>query len=115
VELVYRHVHVYIPDTPPLTFEDGTHSKRENIISIQQDSKTIVHNSVAIPLTATATGLEVVANLSDTGLSILRGSPKFLGDVVGIFGTFVSGAINHDATPQEAERIYQDLTLEKMM
>jgi hypothetical protein len=84
-------------------------------MSIKQDSKTIVRNIVAIPLTATATGLEVVAKVSDTGLSILRGSPKFLGDVAGIFGTFVSGAINHEATPQEAERIYQDLTLEKMM
>ena len=84
-------------------------------MSIKQDSKTIVRNSVAIPLTATATGLEVAAKVSDTGLSMLRGSPKFLGDVADIFGTFVSGAINHDTTPEQAERIYQELTLEKMM
>ena len=77
-------------------------------MSIKQDSKTIVRNSVAIPLTATATGLEVAAKVSDTGLSMLRGSPKFLGDVADIFGTFVSGAINHDTTPEQAERIYQD-------
>ncbi len=84
-------------------------------MSIKQDSKTIVRNSVAIPLTATATGLEVAAKVSDTGLSILRGSPKFLGDIADIFGTFVSGAINHDTTPEQAERIYRELTLEQMM
>jgi hypothetical protein len=113
VGLVYRYVHVYIPDTP-LTLEDGTRSEGKTIMttSIKTKVKTITCNSVSIPMEAAATTLEVASDVSDLALSTVRGAiptTKRLGNIVGMFAI---GLFNSDLDEQEAKKLYQQTTLE---
>ena len=81
-------------------------------MSIAKDSKTIVRNSVALPLTAAATTLEVASDVSDLALSTVRGAiptTKRLGSIVGMF---VTGMFNADMEEQEVRKLYQETTLE---
>jgi len=81
-------------------------------MSIAKDSKTIARNSVAIPLTAAATTLEVASDVSDLALSTVRGAiptTKRLGSIVGMF---VTGMFNSEMEEQEAKKLYKETTLE---
>jgi hypothetical protein len=81
-------------------------------MSIAKDSKTIVRNSVALPLTAAATTLEVASDVSDLALSTVRGAiptTKRLGSIVGMF---VTGMFNSELDEQEAKKLYKETTLE---
>jgi len=81
-------------------------------MSIAKDSKTIVRNTVALPLTAVATTLEVASDVSDLALSTVRGAiptTKRLGSIVGMF---VTGMFNSEMEEQEAKKLYKETTLE---
>ena len=81
-------------------------------MSIAKDTKTIARNSVAIPLTAAATTLEVASDVSDLALSTVRGAiptTKRLGSIVGMF---VAGMFNSELDEQEAKKLYKETTLE---
>ena len=81
-------------------------------MSIAKDSKTIVRNTVALPLTAAATTLEVASDVSNLALGTVRGAiptTKRLGSIVGMF---VTGMFNSDLDEQEAKKIYNETTLE---
>ena len=81
-------------------------------MSIAKDSKTIARNSVAIPLTAAATTLEVASDVSDLALSTVRGAiptTKRLGSIVGMF---VTGMFNSDLEEEEAKTLYKETSLE---
>jgi len=81
-------------------------------MSIVKDSKTIVRNTVALPLTAAATTLEVASDVSNLALSTVRGAiptTKRLGSIVGMF---VTGMFNSELDEQEAKKLYKETTLE---
>ena len=81
-------------------------------MSIAKDSKTIVRNTVALPLTAAATTLEVASDVSDLALSTVRGAiptTKRLGSIVGMFFT---GMFTPEMEEQEAKKLYKETTLE---
>jgi uncharacterized protein YrrD len=85
---------------------------KEIIMSIAKDSKTIARNSVALPLTAAATTLEVASDVSGIALGTVRGAiptTKRLGSIVGMF---VTGMFNSDLDEQEAKKLYKETTLE---
>ena len=84
-------------------------------MSIAKDSKTIVRNTVALPLTAAATTLEVASDVSDLALGTVRGAiptTKRLGSIVGMF---VTGMFNSDLDEQEAKKIYNETTFETVL
>jgi len=81
-------------------------------MSIAKDSKTIVRNTVALPLTAAATTLAVASDVSDLALGAVRGAiptTKRLGSIVGMF---VTGMFNSEMEEQEAKKLYKETTLE---
>ena len=81
-------------------------------MSIAKDSKTIVRNTVALPLTAAATTLEIASDVSDIALGTVRGAiptTKRLGSIVGMF---VTGMFNSEMEEQEAKKLYKETTLE---
>jgi hypothetical protein len=81
-------------------------------MSIAKDSKTIVRNTVALPLTAAATTLEVASDVSDLALSTVRGAiptTKRLGSIVGMF---VTGMFNSELDEREAKKLYNETSLE---
>ena len=81
-------------------------------MSIAKDSKTIVRNTVALPLTAAATTLEVASDVSNLALGTVRGAiptTKRLGSIVGMF---VAGMFNSEMEEQEAKKLYKETSLE---
>ena len=81
-------------------------------MSIAKDSKTIVRNTVALPLTAAATTLEVASDVSNLALGTVRGAiptTKRLGSIVGMF---VTGMFNSEMDEQEVRKLYKETTLE---
>ena len=81
-------------------------------MSIAKDTKTIVRNTVALPLTAAATTLEVASDVSNLALGTVRGAiptTKRLGSIVGMF---VAGMFNAELDEQEAKKLYNETSLE---
>jgi len=83
-------------------------------MSIAKDSKTIARNSIAIPLTAAATTLEVASDVSDLALSTVRGAIPTTKRLGNILGMFVTGMFNSELVEQEAKKLYQETTLESV-
>jgi hypothetical protein len=109
-----QYIGVYTPvcRVPPRPGNMGPIQKRVIIMSIKQDSKTIVRNTVALPLTAAATTLEVASDVSNLALGTVRGAiptTKRLGSIVGMF---VTGMFNSELDEQEAKKLYKETTLE---
>jgi len=80
--------------------------------SIKTNVKAITRNSVAIPVEAAATTLELASDVSGLALSTVRGAlptTKRLGNIVGLF---VTGMLNSEMDEEEAKRIYDEITLD---
>lgn len=80
--------------------------------SIKSNVKTITRNSVSIPIEAAATTIGVASDVSNLALTTVRGAiptTKRLGNIVGMF---VTGLFNPELDEQEAQKLYQDTTLE---
>jgi len=87
-------------------------------MSIKQDSKTIVRNTVAIPTKLLAAALSGTAELSNLGVDAIslsvdaiKGAPAFAAGIGNIFGKFITGMANSDLTPEEAAAVYESATI----
>jgi len=87
-------------------------------MSIKQDSKTIVRNTVAIPTKLLAAALSGTAELSNLGVGAvsisvdaIKGLPTFTAGLGNICGKFITGMANPDLTPEEAASVYESATI----
>ena len=84
-------------------------------MSIVKDSKTIVRNTVALPLTAAATTLEVASDISDLALGTVRGAiptTKRLGSIVGMF---VTGMFNSEMAERDAKKLFSEASIDTVL
>ncbi len=83
--------------------------------SIGSNIKTIIRQSIAIPLELTSVVVEVAADATNVLSSTIRGTVPTTKQLGAITGHFVVGAANSDLTEEQLNVLTKDMSFGKIM